>query len=186
MVFARSGSMGLDPEENAVHLRLEHGAIHLEPRQTDRYQRISFTAFDYVIDLSAILGPKRERRAREMTMAELAESMRRVGAGDTAGLREEEPETYALHWHQRIALPVAPALFGLVGVPLAMRRARGARSLGTLWSAGLAFSYYLLQTFCEFLAIEGWFGPAVAPGIPHALYLAHGIVLLGRARRAGM
>ncbi len=118
-------------------------------------------------------------------MEELSRSIDRARAGDTEDLRED-PIEYALHWHRRIAGPFAPALFGLVGVPIAMRRTRGARSMGMLWCAGLAFSYYLLLSLSEFLAIQGWFSAVTATWIPNACFAVLGVVLLLRARRAGM
>lgn len=187
MVFAETGEVKLDPDAGKLRLWLESGDIHVEGARPDeeRYQHIAFSRFEYEIDVAAVLGPKRERRAKEMSMEELAFTMRRAARGDTEGLREDEPLAYALHWHRRIAAPFASTLFGLVAVPLAMRRTRGARSLGVMWCAGLAFLYYAIGSMAEFLCVQGWLSPAVAPWTPNVTFAALGGVLLARARRGG-
>ncbi|MGH0028313.1 MAG: LptF/LptG family permease [Myxococcota bacterium] len=186
MVFARSGAISLDEERGEIVVRLETGDIHVEAeRGEDRYQRIAFEQFDYSIDVASILGESRRRRAKEMTMEELGETIARIHRGDTHGLRDE-PVEYEMHWHRRLATPFAPALFGLVAVPIAMRRTRGARSMGMIWCAALGSGYYVMQTSFEFLAAEGALAPSVAPWVPNAVFLVIGIVLLARARNAGM
>ena len=57
--------------------------------------------------------------------------------------------------HRRYALPMAPMLFALIGVPLAMRLTRGGRSWGVLLCAGLVGVYYGVLTFSQYLALAG-------------------------------
>lgn len=186
LVFARTGTLELVEERGALVLGLQHGDIHVEPqRGDDRYQRIAFDRFDYAIDVASMLGEGRKAKPKEMSMADLRGAVERIERGDTKGLREE-PLEYEIQWHQRLAMPFAPALFGLVAVPIAMRRTRGARSLGMIWCAALASGYYVLQTLCELVALEGRVPAEVAPWIPNAAFLALGVALLVRARRAGM
>ena len=185
IVFAESGRISLDEDTSELMMELRAGDIHLQaPMDDDRYQRIAFERFEYGVDVEGLLGT-RERKPKEMTMAELSATLERIAAGDTTAVREE-PVEYALDWHRRIATPLAPALFGLVGAPIAMRRTRGARSLGMLWCGVLAFAYYLLLSFAEFLSVQGWLPPAAACWIPNATFAAIGVGLLRRARRAGM
>ncbi len=186
MVFAKSGTIALDEERGELVLELHSGDIHvLSPADEERYQRIAFERFAYGVDVASLLEKGHKRRAKEMTMKELRRSIDRARASDSEDLREDSVE-YALHWHRRIASPFAPTLFGLVGVPIAMRRTRGARSMGMLWCAGLAFSYYLLLNLSEFLALQGWFPAVAATWIPNACFAVLGIVLLLRARHAGL
>ena len=189
IVFARSGEMRLDEESGQLLLGLESGDIHIEAGagKDERYQHIAFGRFDYVIDIGMLLKSGWARRPKEMSLAELRETTRRVAAGDTEGLTlREDPAKYALTLHQRFAAPLAPALFALVGVPLAMRRTRGARSLGVLWCAGLAFLYYMIAALSEFLCLQGWLEPWFAPQLPNLAFAAFGTLLLFQARRAGM
>lgn len=186
IVFARTGSLRLDEEQGVILLSLESGDIHVEsaPGDDERHQRIVFSHFEYAIDIEPLLGKLKKPRAKEMSLNELAATAARVAAGDTDDLRED-PITYALHWHRRFVNPLAPTVFALIGVPLAMRRTRGARSLGVLWCAGIAFAYYALESFAEFLCIEGWLAPWASPWIPIVIFLGIGVLLLARMRHAG-
>jgi lipopolysaccharide export system permease protein len=187
-VFAKSGRVSLDTETNEFVLELEDGSIHLESATGEElasdapYRRISFERFDYAIDLTQFLELSDRLRAKQMTMAQLSEHAALAAAGE-ADLREKPP-TYAYHWHRRIAAPLAPTLFGLVAVPLAIRRTRGARSMGTLWCALLAFGYFLVQSVCEYLTVDSGLAPLVGAWIPNLVYAALGIGLLLQARRA--
>ena len=188
LVFAERGEVSLDAETNEFVLELEDGGIHLEPPNGEvamddaPYRRISFERFDYAIDVSRFLEVGDRLRAKQMTMAQLSDHAARAAAGETE-LREEPP-TYAYHWHKRIAAPLAPTLFGLVAVPLAIRRTRGARSMGALWCAALVTGYYMIQSLCEFLTVESGLVPLAGAWIPNLVYAALGIGLLLHARRA--
>jgi LPS export ABC transporter permease LptF len=184
IVFAESGRITLDEATSELVMELRAGDIHLQERSDgDRYQRIAFERFRYGVDVEGLVG-KRGRKPKEMTMRELEQALARIAAGDTSD--GYDPVDFALQWHRRIAAPFAPALFALVAVPIAMRRTRGARSLGMLWCGVLAFGYYLVQSFSEFLSAQGLLAPVAACWIANASFAAIGVALLQRARRAGM
>jgi lipopolysaccharide export LptBFGC system permease protein LptF len=96
---------------------------------------------------------------------------------DLVGLREHTPEPYQLQMHRRFALPVAPIVFALVGVPLGQRRVRGARSFGAMLCVALAFAYYMLLSFAEFLGTDAGVPPAAAMWLPNVVFLALAIPL---------
>ena len=56
----------------------------------------------------------------------------------------------------------AAALFALVGIPLGIRRSRGARSWGVLLCVAMTFLYYLLLEGSEMLALGGLLPAALA------------------------
>lgn len=188
MIFAEYGRLDLDVEGGELHFRLTNGGVHIEPAEgsEDRYQRISFVDFDYAFETDRVFGldPSRVRPA-EMSMRELRRIAARARAGESLeGVREKDPTEYELQIHRRIALPVAPILFGLVGVPLALRGGRGARSWGALLCAALAFVYYLILSFSQFLALSGILPAAVALWVPNAVFGLAAAALLRTARRA--
>jgi lipopolysaccharide export system permease protein len=187
MIFARSGEMRLDEESGELKLRLEEGDIHVDPSSNSDalYQRISFATFEYAIDITGRLTPSNKRRAREMSTAELRDVVARIESGDLRNLREKDPTTYAIFLHRRMSAPLAPALFALVGVPLGMRRKRGARSWGALLCAGVAFTYYATQSLCEFLSTQGWLPIPVASWLPNAIFAGLAAWMLSRVRYAG-
>jgi len=184
VVFAESGEMELDEERAEFLLRLERGDVHIEGGGSEeRYQRLTFERFEYRFDVDALVGNGGSRRPREMELDELRETVKRIEAGAATGSLREVPASYPVHLQQRWAMPMAPALFALVGVPLGMQRKRGARSWGVILCAVLAFGYYALQSFGELLAIESGFPPAIV-WMPNVIYGALGVVLLTRAHRA--
>ena len=185
LVFAESGEMQLDEASAELHLSLERGDVHIEVKSDgqERYQRVGFERLEYKIDVAKLLGPTHPPRPREMPLAELRAVTERIAAGTTEPLRDSPP-SYAMNLERRYALPAAPALFALVGVPLGMQRKRGARSYGVIVCALLAFGYYALVSFGESLATEKGFPPRLAAWLPNLIYAAVGTVLLVRARRA--
>ncbi len=185
LVFAETGELRLDEEHAELQLSLERGDVHIDSRKEDdhRYQRVAFDRLEYKIDVAELMSPLYPLRPREMSLAELRATVGRIEVGTSEHLREE-PAAYAAHLERRYALPAAPALFALVGVPLGMQRKRGARSYGALLCAVLAFGYYALQSLCESLATEKGFPPRIAMWLPNLGFAAMGLALLVRARRS--
>jgi len=189
-VFAEKGRVSYDAERAVVNLFLERGDVHLEPSRSEpsRYRRIVFETFDYSFGVSEFLAGEAARiQPRDMSMPELRANLERLRAAqsplEVADLRETNPLAYEMQMHRRFALPVAPVLFALVGVPLGLRRVRGARSAGAMMCAGLVFLYYALLSLAEFLGIRGGVPPALAIWLPNVAFLGLAIPLLQRARR---
>jgi lipopolysaccharide export system permease protein len=189
-VVAARARFRLDPELAKAHLVLEEGDIHFESTDPneDSYRKIAFRSFDYSFDVEEVLGEGPcSQRPQEMTSARIREVLDEFainGGKPPDCLRVKTPERYEIQYHRRLALPVAPLLFALLGVSLGIRRARGARSVGMLLCIGLVFCYYALLSFGTFLAEEGTLRAAVALWIPNLAFGATAIPLLLRARRA--
>jgi lipopolysaccharide export system permease protein len=186
IVFASEGRLSL-AENGSVTLALERGDIHLDDGggAGARDVRISFERFDYALDLGPLLGPRSKQRSSEMSWPDLRSAVARIRAGDSELELADDPIDYELDLHRRLAAPLEPALFALLGLPIGMRRARGARAWGALWCAGLAFAYYGVGIFFESLAEQGVIGAAFARWVPVAGFAALSALLLWRARRVG-
>ncbi len=189
LIVAESGRFSVDSDDGRINLRLLKGDIHLEPQSAndERYRRISFGAFDYTFDASTVLTDLRGHlRPSEMSIRELRAVLARARKGDPLrDLRSRNPSRYLEQIHWRFALPVAPLLFALIGVPLGLSRARGARSWGVLLGLALAFSYYLLLSFGQFLAREGLVPIPVGLWLPNAIFALVGVLLVRATRRVG-
>jgi lipopolysaccharide export system permease protein len=187
-IFAEFGRFSFEPERGELRLQLQNGDVHIEPQRDDddRYRRIAFLNIDYTFNVElarrAAFG---SLRPYDLTMAELREIVARAEAGASLDhLAEQNPAAYRIHIHRRFAIPVAPTLFALVGIPLGIRRTRGARSWGALLCVAMTFLYYLLLECSEMLALEGVLPAALAIWIPNAVFAATGLALLSRARYA--
>jgi len=183
IVFASEGRMALEPD-GSLALALEHGDIHIDASDGSdgRELRISFDRFDYRFDPGEMLGETRWR-AKEMSFAELSDTVARLHKTVWRADLRDAPIDYEVDRQRRLAAPAAPVLFGLVGLPIGMRRTRGARAWGALWCAGLAFLYYGLQLFTTFLAERTWIGAPAALWLPNLGFALLAAVLLLRARR---
>jgi lipopolysaccharide export system permease protein len=197
LIFAEEGELDWDPERDELRLRLRNGDIHIDPGSKadaaaaseparERYQRIAFRTFDYALEADRVLGASLSAfRPREMTAAQLRAVIARAEAGDSlVELRRRDPVYYRLRLQRRLALPAAPVLFALIGVPLGIGRARGGRSWGVLLCALVAFAYYALLTVSQALALTGAISAAAALWLPNATFAGTAWVLLRRARRA--
>ena len=188
-VVANRGRFDFERNSGTALIRLFEGDIHFEREDAgdDRYQRISFQEFEYAFDLSALATPGFDRiRPREMTNGEIRGVLRDWGPDDKAPdyVRVKVRDRYEIQLHRRLALPVAPVLFALLGVPLGLQRSRGARSWGVLLCVVLVFSYYTLLSAGEFIAEEGLAPAAVSLWLPNLVFAAIATFLLYRARRA--
>jgi lipopolysaccharide export LptBFGC system permease protein LptF len=184
LILAESGQFSLDEETATIHLQLGEGELHMNPtdEEPDRYQRVKFGAFDYSIDVSMLLSGATSRlRPKQMTLVELRDAAAAGRAGRSLHhLAKQEPILYELEIQRRFALPVAPLLFALAAVPLALRGAPKSRAWGPVLSVILAFGYYAVLTFFQFLAREAWLVPMLAFWIPNACLLAFSIQQLRR------
>lgn len=188
-VVAERGRFVFEPETATGHLRLRSGDVHLDPAEPgdESYRQIAFERFDYAFDLSRILGASLDQiRPREMstgTVLEVLEHFDREGSAPSY-VRDRRRERYAIQLHRRLALPFAPLLFALVGIPVGLQRTRGARSWGVLLCVGLVFGYYVLLSVGVYLAENRTLPAAVGLWIPNAAFAACAAWLLWRARRA--
>ncbi len=188
MVFAESGVFGWDAKRGEASFRLRNGDIHVEPADaTDpQYRRIAFDDFEYSFPVKNLIELETaQTRPKDMTIAELRATLAKLEAGERVPEASRNPVEYRLQIQRRIALPLAPILFALVGVPLAVRRTRSGRSWGVLLCVGLVGAYYGVLTFSQYLALAGTLPAGIALWIPNALCVLAAVVLLARARRPG-
>lgn len=190
LIFAERGRFVFDPATLLAHLQLERGDVHVddEPEAPSRHQRIAFETLDYSFDVGVLLKDSRSTlKAREMSFPDLRALVARFDAGEKVpDPRLTQPVHYRLELERRLALPVAPMLFALVGVPLGLRRTRGARSWGALLCIVIVFVYYAILSFSQYLGGASLLPPVVALWLPNVAFAAMAIFLLHRARDRGV
>ena len=189
MVFAERGLFSFDAERSEIHLILENGSIHFEPKGADdaRYQRIDFGRLDYALDASTLLRDDPSRATPgEMTLPRIWSILRHFEEHGVPpeGVRTKRSEAYAVELHRRLALPAAPLLFALLGVPLGLRRTRGARSYGVLVCVALVVGYYALLSLGDYLGDARVIPVPLALWLPNLVFAGVAIPLLRRARYA--
>ena len=71
-----------------------------------------------------------------------------------------------------------------MGVPLAMRRTRGAHSYGMLVCVALVFAYYTVLSLGEYAGEQGLLPPSLALWLPNLAFAVVAFPLLRRMRYA--
>ena len=176
-VLAKRGVLVSEEAAQNVTLRLLDGTIHTSMSGDRSYHKTDFTVYDVSLNLSAALErfSGREKDAKEMSIEELRAAI----AAKTAAGRPTNTERIELH--RKFSLPFACLVFGLIGIPLGLHPVRAVKSRGFSVSLALIFSYYLLLTAGEAIAIKGVLSAAIALWIPNAVFGAVGLVLFASA-----
>jgi LPS export ABC transporter permease LptF len=188
-VLATSGAFQFDAETAVGHLVLSNGDVHFDPESadSDRTQRISFERFDYAFDMSRVVGEGPERlRPRDMTREEIARALAHFDAHGSAppGAREQRRAAYEVQVQRRAALAFSSVAFCLLAVPLGLGLRRGARSLGALFCAVIAFGYYVVTNVATAYATDGAISAVAALWLPNLACVGLALPLWWRARRA--
>lgn len=185
LIFAEDGQLDLDEPSALLHLQLGQGELHIgsDALDTERYRRVLFQGLDYSFDVTRLLtSDTRPERPKQMTLAELRDVVARGKAGDSLQeLKKKEPVRYELEIQRRFALPWAPLLFAIVGVPLALLGPRGSRAWGPAACLAIAFAFYATLILLQYLSVDGWISPVVAFWLPNLAVLALSVQLLLRA-----
>ena len=114
-----------------------------------------------------------QKTAQEMSRGELGEE---IDLFLQSGI---EVDTWQVEYHLKMALPFASFIFVLIGAPLSMHNNKG-WGLGVIFTIVTAFAYYVLQSFCRSLGVNGYLSPFWAAWIPNISCAILGIILLIR------
>lgn len=180
VILASQGRVISDQEQRILTLRLENGTIHRRPvdKKADTYQVIGFTTYDINLNMGQQLtdGSGRQKKLREYPLPELWSKLQ---SSQTA--QERRPVSVELH--KRFALPLAPLVFALVGVPLGIRSHRSGKGGGFATALAIFMAYYICATFAETLALESAFPIVATLWAPNLLFLSAGLLLLRQAAK---
>lgn len=191
IITAREGRLLTDEVNRRVTLRLINGSVNeadttpvavspaaareaaggaASPR---RYRYTGFRVYDMALTLdSPTKGTRAEKPEKDLGIAALTER--------TVDPRIEPKERRAalLEWHKRLAYPLAPLAFVLLGFPLAVRSHRGGRSVALVATLNITVSYYLLMGSFEDVATRNRMPVSVAVWTPTIAFGVIGLALL--------
>lgn len=180
IIMAKKGALVSDSLSQKLLLRLEKGTMHRQPQNstdnTDKgtYQVLHFSSYDVNLDLEkqTTAAKQRRRRNKELSWTELQNAIETASADKRQDLLAE--------LHTRLALPAAPFLFALLGVPLGIQPHRSGRGGNFALALGIFLCYYLLLSFADTLVADaGW--SAATLWLPNLCFLLSGLYLLYRA-----
>jgi lipopolysaccharide export system permease protein len=173
LIFAESGRVHSDPQQQTVSLQLHNGVIHRQGgnQNNDAYQVIGFTDYEIAPNLSRSLAAasKSRRKTNEMSLGELW-GLADGSSGPAWAARAE--------LHSRLCAPLAPLLFALFALPFSTFSQRSGRGGGFLVGLLIYLAYYLTISLAETLTTGIGATPLLTFWGTHFLLFALGIYLL--------
>jgi lipopolysaccharide export system permease protein len=119
------------------------------------------------------------RDYQEMNIAQAQEQLALIRpSGNRRKIRK-----LVIRIHQKLALPFACVVFGLVGSALGIRPQRTNKATGFGISVLVIFTYYLLMSMGDAVGLSGMVPPQLAAWIPNLFGIAMGSGLLYRISR---
>jgi lipopolysaccharide export system permease protein len=174
-IIARHGIMLPDAQANQLTLRLFDGSIFGTDPKMDASHVTSFNTYDLAIKPDEESFGSTWLSPDEMSYATL---LKTIADGRASGKRNYEAETELA---RKYMIPVATLLFGLLGVSLGLKPARGGQSERFGVSVALFFFYYSLMRVGQSLGEGGRLNAFIAMSIPDVVFLALAIWLFIRA-----
>lgn len=174
VILAQTGNIIRDRKNLRLTLRLQDGTIHRRPRDKGEsaYQTVGFSTYDISLDMGRHPEDRR-RRISELSWTELRQKIHNAGS-------PAKRNRYLAEMQQRLALPFAPLVFALIGLPLGIQSHRTGRGSGFAMGLGIFLAYYLLLTFGQTLAEKGGLPPAPLIWAPNLIFFSGGLFLLHR------
>jgi lipopolysaccharide export system permease protein len=168
-IFARTGTIASDQQDQNLTLRLENGTIH-QHGEKGGYRLVSFGSYVLAIDLQKNTE-FRISKEDQLTMAQLKQEM------DSPQTPVETRRLQGLEYHSRFALPAACLIFALTGVPLGMQNRRSGRAGGFALAIGVIISYFVLMSVGKNLGRQGLLPTSLAMWLPNLFFLLLGVTV---------
>jgi len=115
---------------------------------------------------------------RRMTFSQLRDKINRERAQGNPNTLGDEVDLW-----EKISLPLASLIFGLVGAPLGVRPHRGSKAVGFGIAIGIIFLYWVIYRWMYVVGKNGGLPPLLASFTPCLLGLVAAAFLIARTRQ---
>ena len=173
IIVAQSYQIITDPQQKRFGIRLSQGAIHQIPPNLEEYHQVSFSTYDFWLQIPSQSYGTAERLDYEEIIRQLDES----NWTDTGSLRR------LMEYYKDLGFPVATLLLGMLGLPVGIVSRRSGRAGGFAIGVAIILGFYLLNVFGEFLVTTGVAHPFTGAWLPNIVTLVVTIVMYVRASR---
>ena len=109
---------------------------------------------------------------KDMSIGELSAYMEVMKKGNVLG------NDLLLRYYQKFSQPLACLIVALAGAPLGLLARRSRSNLGLIYSAGVVFLYYVLQSSSGALGESGRMAPMLAAWMPNIVIGILGMIIL--------
>ncbi len=171
-ISAEHGIVNLDVNTLDLSFSLNNGSVHRWEKASDTYRTVAFKDYVFAMNLTKILpyNPGLRRKSNEMGLGELAAKYRAATGADKYEL--------LLDLYKKFTIPMAAAVFVLVGVPLGLRRRSEGRFSGIVYSLIIFLSYYVIVALTENMGGQYNISPLLVSITPNALVAGAGLYLI--------
>ena len=182
IITARQGNILNDPATSNLFLKLQDGHIYFESGDRTKYQMVTFST--YFLRLESVQSIENVRLIKEKWGLSLTELKKKIKEKKEQG-REREYRRLLMEYYKKFSLPAAALVLGLLGSPIGIMTRFSSRFAGFILSIVIVFSYYILDSGFEILAVEGYIHPVFAAWatVFISLMLAVVIIVLVTAER---
>jgi len=173
-IVARKAYLISDPTTMAITMRLEEGSTHAVAPELKNYRKMDFQFYDIRLDLSNTLAEGEKglvKSSTEMTAAELIATL------NSRSVKDEVFRELAIELNKKITIPLSCLVFGLIGLPLGLRKNRSVRSRGFTIGLAVVLVYYLLRLSGEAFVETGKLAPIIGTWAPNVLFAVAGAIL---------
>lgn len=174
VITAKRGKLIADPASLDVVLAMEEGTIHSTLRPDQPYRDTSFLTGRLFMDINNVFVPAGQFSTGFKHTGTL-ELMRDIRAARSEGRPTASMES---ELHTRLSIPFACLVFGMVGVPLGIRKARTGKSSGIAIGLVVFLGYYIILGSSKNMTEAGTLPPAAAYWTPNMLIAAASAALL--------
>ena len=159
IITARQGNILNDPATSNLFLKLQDGHIYFESGDRTKYQMVTFST--YFLRLESVQSIESVRLVKEKWGLSLTELKMKIKEKKELG-REREYRRLLMEYYKKFSLPAAALVLGLLGTPIGIMTRFSSKFAGFILSIVIVFSYYILDTGFEILAVEGFIHPVLA------------------------
>ena len=159
IITARQGNILNDPATSNLFLKLQDGHIYFESGDRTKYQMVTFST--YFLRLESVQSIESVRLINEKWGLSLSELKKKMKEKKEQG-REREYRRLLMEYYKKFSLPAAALVLGLLGSPIGIMTRFSSRFAGFILSIVIVFSYYILDSGFEILAVEGFIHPVFA------------------------
>ena len=118
---------------------------------------------------------EKTKASTEMTVGEMVRRMR------DKKLKDEDLRELAIEINKKFSIPFSTLVFGILGIPLGIRKHRTVKYWGFTIGLAVVITYYLLRLGGEALAETGRLTPFIGAWAPNIILGVAGIWLFMRA-----
>lgn len=164
-IYARSGSLTYDPNQEALILRLVDGLLIRWGKELGERHLVEFKTYELPLPLIHLAAKTHQVSERELSLGELRAAIRSASPGSDKAIR------LVVELHQRLSLPLGALLLCLLAVPLGLSTQVHGRTWGLMVGLLTFIVYYIVFTASWRLAFSRHLHPVLAPYLADILCL---------------